>query len=276
MPPCNHHFDKSAKQSGQSAGTLAMTAPDLALVINSGSLTVKSGKAVVRFTQRPELENMDWDVTIPVSLQAKLQGSASVLTLHRGGHEVVIQDLGLNGSLKASEHKVQLFIDDLNLARPEVQLKGELTLGSTSPVFEVDLYGSILMLMRSECMALAMTGGTTPTKEIFNYLRGGTVPKISVYSQGEHPLELGDLRNLRIAGQLQAGAVSIPEIQLDLTEVNGDVVIADGVLQGTGVSTRLEGSFGHDGTLKVGLLKATTCFNWNSCSVRISLRPSGF
>ena len=45
---------------------------------------------------------------------------------------------------------------------------------------------------------------------------------------------------MRIEGHLQNGAVRVPEIDMDLTEVNGDVVIADGVLTGTGLLAKLD------------------------------------
>jgi hypothetical protein len=61
------------------------------------------------------------------------------------------------------------------------------------------------------------------------------------------------LDNILIKGQLQEGQVSIPEINLDLTEVIGDVVVSKGVLQGDRMSTRLEGSTGRDGILRVAL-----------------------
>ncbi len=151
-------------------------------------------------------------------------------------------------------------LDKLSLTKPALQIKGGLLVSSTSPAFSLDLQGTDIDVDATRKTALAMAGDTTPVKEIFNYLRGGKVPQLSFHSQGESASGLADLKNIVIKGQLQTGAVSIPEIKLDLTEVNGDVVVSEGVLEGSKMSTRLEGSSAHDGSLKVALAKDNDLF----------------
>lgn len=238
---------------------LVMAAPDLALVINNGTLTLNQGKQTLGLFTNLALK-LELDVSVSGSLQAKLQGSVSDLTLHHNGHQESLEDLALSGTLLADEKMIALSIENLVLAKPGLQLKGDLKSGSASPAFEVDLQATGLDVDAIRKTALALAGDTSPTKEIFDYLRGGTVPQISFHSQGETASELGDLKNIVIKGHLQAGAVSIPEIDLDLTEVNGDVLIKDGVLEGSGMSTRLEGTSGHDGALKVALSEGKDLF----------------
>ncbi len=238
---------------------LAMAAPDLTLVINNGTLTLNQGKQPLSLIKNLALR-LDLDAAGSRPLKAKLQGSVSDLTLYHNGHKESLENLALSGTLQADDEMIALSIENLALDKPRLQLKGDLKSGSASPVFEIDLQATGLDVDAIRKTALALAGDTSPTKEIFDYLRGGTVPQISFHSQGETASELGDLKNILIKGHLQAGAVSIPEIKLDLTEVIGAVLIEDGILEGTGMSTRLVGASGHDGTLKVALSEGKDLF----------------
>jgi hypothetical protein len=57
-----------------------------------------------------------------------------------------------------------------------------------------------------------------------------------------------------IQGQMQNGEISIPNIQFDLTDTAGEVVIARGILQGQNLKARLGNSTGQNGKLKLGLV----------------------
>ncbi len=238
---------------------LAMAAPDLTLVINNGTLTLNQGKQPLSLFKNLALR-LDLDAAGSRALQTKLQGSVADIVLHRNGHKESLENLAFSGTLRTDDEMIALSIENLALDKPRLHLKGDLKSGSASPVFEVDLQATGLDVDAIRKTALALAGDTSPTKEIFDYLRGGTVPQISFHTQGETASEIGDLKNIIINGHLQAGAVSIPQIKLDLTEVNGDVLIADGVLEGREMSTRLKGSNGSDGTLKVGLAEGNDLF----------------
>ena len=238
---------------------LVSAAPGLTLLIKNGALSLsKSNKP---FSSVKDLAlKLNLDIAKSDSELMTLESSISALTLHQNGREIIFEGLALNGKARRIQDKLSFTLDKLALAKPALQINGGLVVSSTSPAFSLDLQGTDLDVDATRETALSMAGDTTPVKEIFNYLRGGKIPQISFYSQGESASELGELRNIVIKGQLQTGTVSIPEIKLDLTEVNGDVVVSEGVLEGSKMSTRLEGSSGHDGTLKVGLAEDNDLF----------------
>jgi hypothetical protein len=124
----------------------------------------------------------------------------------------------------------------------------------------VHLSGTNIDVDAVRATALAVGGENILVREIFDYLRGGRVPEINFTSSGDNLLKLGDLNNILIEGRLQDGKVSIPEIELDLTEVIGDVVIDKGVLQGTGFSARYDDSTGYDGSFKIGISEDSDLF----------------
>ena len=258
-PPSTLTFSTLQNNLTEVLVPLAKAAPNLALVLNDGTLSINQEQQTLGLANNLNL-TLKLAAAPHTSLQVNLQLSASDVTLHRDGHQSIIEGLALNGTLRADEKRISLSIDNLALVRPALQIKGELKSVPASPGFEVDLQAAGLDVDEIRKMALAIAGDTSPVKEIFDYLRGGTVPQISFHSQGETASELGDLKNILIKGHLQEGAVSIPEIKLDLTEVNGDVLIKGGILEGSGMSTRLEGASGSDGALKISLIEGNDLF----------------
>ncbi|MDG5468545.1 AsmA-like C-terminal domain-containing protein [Deltaproteobacteria bacterium IMCC39524] len=231
---------------------LVSAAPELTLLIKNGSLAFNKG--IKPFSSVKDLAlKLNLDIAKAGSELITLESSISALTLNQNGQEISFEGLVLNGKGRRVQDKLSFSLDELTLSKPALQINGALVVSSTSPAFSLDLQGADIDVDATREAALALAGETTPVNEIFAYLRGGKVPQISFHSQGESAAALGDLKNIVIKGQLQKGAVSIPQIKLDLTEVNGDVVISEGVLEGSKISTRLEGSSGHDGTLRVAL-----------------------
>ena len=231
---------------------LISSAPRLNLLIKNGALSVSKNNQPFSSVKGLALK-LNLDIAKSDSKRMTLESSLSAITLHQNSQEITFEGLVLNGKGHSAQNKLSFSLDELALSKPALQINGTLAASSKSPAFSLDLQGADIDVDAIREAALALAGDTTPVKEIFNYLRGGKVPQISFHSQGESASELGDLKNIVIKGQLQTGAVSIPEIKLDLTEVNGAVVVSEGVLEGSKMYTRLEGSSGHDGTLKVAL-----------------------
>jgi len=191
----------------------------------------------------------------------KLQIDNGQLVIARSKQKlVVLKGLSLNGSVQMVGDGITVRLDRLALAEPALALTGDLTLAPTTPAITLNLSGTDIDVDATRRTALALAGDTSPIKNIFDYLRGGRVPQISFTFHGENPSELGDLNNILIKGQLQDGKVSIPEINLDLTEVVGEVVIGKGVLQATGLQAHLDKSTGSEGSLKMGLTKENDLF----------------
>ncbi len=238
---------------------LGHVAPDLDLVIRDGRFSVARGEQELVVAENLDLQ-LAFSVEDPRTARAMLEGEISELSIRRKGKQETIKDVRLNGSIELTGGEISVLLERLVFAEPGLELSGNLVLAPRAPGFTLSLSGKNIDVDATRRVALALAGDIPPTRDIFDYLRGGRVPQITVKSHGETASELGDLKNLRIEGRLQQGVVSIPTIKLDLTEVVGDVVISEGVLQGTGMSTRLEGSSGHDGTLKVGLAEGNDLF----------------
>ena len=232
--------------------------PDFVLAVSEGQLKVGQDQ------QWFEAEDLDLRLSLEVTdarkASASLRSKAAVLQIRRNGHKEILKGAELNGSIAIDGETTSLALKRLALDEPGLELSGKIEQASVTPSVALEISGKDIDVDATRRVALALAGDISLVDKIFTYLRGGAVSQITVQSHGQTVDELGELKNIRIEGKLQNGSVSIPEIELDLTETVGDVLVADGILQGTNMSTRLEGSTGHDGTLKVGLAEDDALF----------------
>ncbi len=228
---------------------------NLKINIKNAQITIIQGNQ-----KQIEIEDLNLQlrlhVTNPQTAQAHLKVKLSKLNIFKE----TVKDISLNGSVQLMNSRVTAKLDQLSVAEPALTLNGELTLAADTPAITMNLRGNNLNVDAIRKTVLALAGDTFPVRKTFDYLRGGLVPQINFTSYGKSLSELGDLKNMRIDGHLQDGKIWIPNLRLDLTEVIGDVVISKGVLQGSHLSTRLEGSTGKEGSLKIGLTEAHDLF----------------
>lgn len=231
----------------------------LELQVDNGRLAIARSKQ-----KQVELEGLSLQSDVSMagvnSARANLQANIVALNIYRNGRQETTKGLSLSGSAQMTGDKTTVKLERLALAEPALELTGDMTLAPTTPAITLNLSGNNIDVEATRRTALALAGDITPVEKIFDYLRGGRVPQLSFTSRGEDLSELGDMNNILIKGRLQDGKVSIPKIDLDLTEVFGDVVVSRGVLQGTGLSARLDESAGRDGSLKIGLTKKNDLF----------------
>ena len=190
----------------------------LDLQVNDARLAIAQGKHKLVEIAGLSLRS-GMSMTDPGSVSASLQANLSELNIYRNGHPETARGLNLSGSVELTDDTTTVKLDRLALAEPALALTGDLTLAPTTPAITLNLSGSNIDVDATRKTALALAGDTTPIKEIFDYLRGGRVAQISFTSHGENPSDLGKLNNILIKGQLQEGKISIPQINLDLTEV---------------------------------------------------------
>lgn len=244
----------------------SQTSPGLKLRINNAEITIARNKQKVFGIKGMDLQ-LDMSVGDSLSGNADLQAEFSELNVYpnnsedNNSHQETIRNIRLKCDVQRQHDRITITLDLLTAEKPSLELAGKLILDLTdTQANELHLSGSNIDVDAVRATVLALAGESVLIEEIFDYLRGGRVSEISFTSSGNNLLELVDLNNILINGRLQDGKFSISEIELDLTEVSGAVVIDKGVLQGTGLSARLDDSTGHDGSLKIGLTEDNNLF----------------
>ena len=101
--------------------------------------------------------------------------------------------------------------------------------------------------------AFLLAGDAMAVRDIFSYLKGGSIPYLSFQSNGESFTALGKTENISIKGRLQNGELFVPANQLTFRAVNGECVIRNGILEGRNIESTLGNAVIRKGELKVGL-----------------------
>jgi uncharacterized protein involved in outer membrane biogenesis len=190
----------------------------------------------------------------PTRLRAQMEGSVPSLKLRRSGQIFDIRCPAIKGSLAVTGEVIDLALSQVSLTHPAMDLSARLTLNPDTPRVALQVEGRQVDVKALRRMALGLLGNSETVRGIFNVVRGGRVPRITVASEGKSPAELGDMHNLVIRGEMQAGEIHVPSGQLDLKETSGRAVISKGILVGKDLSARLGNSKGAGGTLRLGLV----------------------
>ncbi len=184
---------------------------------------------------------------------AKVNIVGPSMTMHHAGKKVIIDCDRLKAGLRVNKDKVVFYIDEVRLAHPALKLTGQFTASPEMSRYSLDLTGKDLDIREIRAAALKLGGDNETVKDIFAYLKGGRIPVIHLQSKSNFLSALGDLDNLIIRGQLENSDISIDDIGMQLAEVNGEALIANGILNASHARARLGETIGHDGSLEIGL-----------------------
>lgn len=203
---------------------------------------------------------LDGQVENPQSGSLSLRMDLAELRFIQGERQETVAGLQLQAEILMAEGDLSWRLQRLAAVKPALILDGTYTDLPKGSGVTLQLNGTAIDVDATRGIALALAGEITPVKEIFTYLGGGTIPEITFLAQGKTLADLGNMNNIHIKGQLQHGVVSVPEVELDLTDVSGEVTLADGILGGTNLEARLGNSAGHSGLFRIGLAGYTDLF----------------
>jgi hypothetical protein len=219
---------------------------------------------VIRDTFLPDLslkmQAVPADLTIAVNLdgpgqmQADVDVSIPELTLARDDKIVEMRNRTLKSRVDLDKNSATVSLMDLVLDYPQMSLSGHLISSLDDSQLRMEIEGRNINVKTTRQAALALSGENNVIRGIFEVLKGGTVPLITLTAQGQAPSDLGNMDTLVIRGQMRDGDITIPGVQLDLAGAAGDVVISHGILDGENLFARLGNSSGENGKLTLGLV----------------------
>ncbi len=159
------------------------------------------------------------------------------------------------GTLALAEDRVAFSAREIDFSSPKLSAALSFTYDpAAAPRITAEINGSDVDADAVRRAALFLMPENEAVKDIFNVVRGGRVTAITVRVAGNRLAELSDSDHLFIRGHLEQGKIFVPgAAALDLKEVQGDAVIADGVLEGTQLQAHYRGTRGTNGRLRIGL-----------------------
>jgi hypothetical protein len=184
------------------------------------------------------------------------------LVLQHENEQVVLSGQKLKASFMMHGAKTELSLDELSLDSPSLHVTGEFLLDQgPSPEVSLELQGTDLDVLSTRKAVLCLVGDIPNVDRVFEILRGGHVPWMTLRARGNRLSDLKNLDNVVIKGTIDHGNILVPHAELDLTEVRGETTISRGILQGKDLEAKLGHSFGHEGDLIIGLRNEDEVFH---------------
>lgn len=187
------------------------------------------------------------------TLQGNLVVSNSEITISKGKEEFQISGNKIDTDIHLDENEAIFNINNIHLFHPDVKATGKHRFDRKNNRVELNLYGNDIDVESSRDAVLFVVGGDRIVDLIFNIVRGGTIPQISLQASGEDFKDMWKGDNFKIKGNMTNGRIFIPYGDFDLTDVSGDALIGGGELKGTNLRAKSGNSSGHDGTFIIGL-----------------------
>ncbi len=187
--------------------------------------------------------------------RVEAEGSSSLYTLllKRRGKQLTIKGEALIGGFLISDDRTEVSLRELSLSYPRLILAGTLLNDRSGRQIGLNVEGRGIDIRSMREAAYPFAWDIPIVQSIFSYLKAGTVPRITVSSQAGSFEALGNTENIRIRGRIENGEVYVKGPRLDFSQVYGDCVVINGMLEGTGLDAALDSTRLQGGRLRVGL-----------------------
>lgn len=200
------------------------------------------------------LVNLDIHLQRPSKsrVHADLQGSLPKLTLISQDEKLLILGERFEGQVVLDDAEQRFTLKRLTLESPKLTADGELVLSRESPKKAFRVHGTEVDGPAIRRAVLFFAGNLPVVREIFDYVRSGYVPEITLSSWGNSWDDLSILEHIHIQGTMKQGHIRIPAVDLNVKNVEGEALIADGFLNGSRLNGTVGNTFGKKGQLRVG------------------------
>jgi hypothetical protein len=187
------------------------------------------------------------------SLRADFDGAIPFLELGNDTQKLTLKGGRFKGAIGIGDRAITVKLTELGLDYPQLTATGMFSYNEIQDDIRLDINGTEINADSVRQITLALADESKIIRNIFDIIRGGHVPSMSFQTQGHSMAELGSLENIVIKGRMTQGKIFIPGVELDLEDVNGDAIIAKGILNGDNLQARMGKTRGQRGTLKLGL-----------------------
>ncbi|GEM_PF-1104060 len=207
------------------------------------------------------IENGEADIDLGITLHDKenialhFNCSAPNVRLLEAGQTTDIEVQTLSGSVNVNPASTTIAISKLLLGSPLMRISGSVKVSEEAPKLNLKLEGRNIDINSTRSVSLALSGSSSITQTIFDILKGGAIPLLTVSGQADTPSGLADLDNLVLQANLSNGNIVIPGADLVLTDVSGDVDMSKGILTGENVLAQWQNSTVKNGKFKIDLTK---------------------
>jgi hypothetical protein len=220
-------------------------------------------ESAIRVSETRASVNIDFTSDGAGKIKADVSGAIPILELISNDEKLVIKSSRIKGALEVDQKMIRATLTEFGADDPKLNLAGVLAYDENLQNIQLSLEASQIDADSVRQAALKLAGQSRIIQIIFNVIRGGHVPWMTVRVRGQTIADFGNMDNLVIEGRMTQGKLFIPGAKLDLVDVFGDAKIAGGVLHGEKLKARFGASHGQGGTITLGFNSNLEPFHLN-------------
>ncbi len=186
----------------------------------------------------------------------EVHGSMASPGLEWKGKEArMINADAISFSISKHETKTKISILPFNIDPSYATLWTDFSHDEKTGQMTLIFQGSDIMVDKAGSAALDLLKENKICKKIFDIIKGGKVPHVTVSFQGSSFRKLFDAKQMYISGQMEEGIIKIPGTGLVVTDVHGSASVEKGVLHTDVFKGALSASRLEKGILDVHILE---------------------
>ena len=187
------------------------------------------------------------------NLEAVVDGAFPLLALSRGKEQLIIKGGRIQGTIQIAGKTVAVSLTEMGLDYPRMVANGMFSYDENLQDIQLAINGFRIDAAAVRQVALGLMSESETIRNIFEIIRGGYVPSMTVRIRGRRIADLGMLDNIVIKGRMTQGKIFIPGAELSLEDVIGDALISGGILHGANLEATMGNSSGRNGKMTLGL-----------------------
>lgn len=201
-----------------------------------------------------ELDQLKTIVTL--NSKDEIQGQCKFIApkiKSKNNHILLDSDI-IDSVFKLSDDFYQIDIPPFNLNYPSGSVAVHFVNNQIQKKSDIQFIGTNIHIDQAREMSLLFFKENKITRNLFQILNNGTIPKIDVSFQGNGLKDLFSGNHLKLKGTVENGSVHIPKTHLVASRVFGDAHVHDGILEINTNKAMIQSSGIEKGHLSVDLL----------------------
>ena len=211
-----------------------------------------AGTTIEKFKSKNIFLKFKYEPLSATELQGTLASPEIELT---GTNTKSINTDAISFSISKQETKTKISILPFNIDPPYASLWTDFTHDEKTGQMTLKFQGSDITVDKARPAALDLLKENKICKEIFDIIKGGKVPHVTVSFQGNSFKKLFDAKQMYISGQMKKGIIKIPGTNLIVTDVHGSASVEKGILHTDVFKGVLSASRLEKGILDVNILE---------------------
>ncbi|PJB32304.1 MAG: hypothetical protein CO109_05325, partial [Deltaproteobacteria bacterium CG_4_9_14_3_um_filter_65_9] len=196
----------------------------------------------------------DFEVDRFRTVKAEVRGASSSLSLRRGKGSAGVSGLRFAGTVEIDGTGTVVSAVSVSLDAPRLGISGRLVLDRAAPHAALELRGGDLDVAPVREALLSLAGDIPGVRGVLDYVRGGRLTLSALRMGGPEIFGRGAIDRLFLEGRLDAGRIFVGDVDLDLRDVAGNVVLSGGILTAGHAEARIGDSRARDGSLRMGIM----------------------